>query len=64
MYNLKWWEITALSLICALYFLPIIIAFLRGHKNRASIFILNLFLGWTALGWIGSLIWAVMKKNN
>jgi len=48
-------------LICALYFLPTLIAFLRQHKNKLAIFLLNLFLGWTILGWVVSLVWSVMK---
>lgn len=44
--------------IILIYFLPGLIANGRDHKNTAAIFILNLFLGWTALGWIISLVWA------
>jgi Superinfection immunity protein len=41
-----------------LYFLPAIIASRRNHSNASSILILNLFLGWTFLGWVVALIWA------
>jgi hypothetical protein len=39
-----------------LYFLPSII----GHDKQsfAGIFILNLLLGWTVVGWICALVWA------
>jgi hypothetical protein len=39
-----------------LYFLPSIL----GHDKRsfAGIFLLNLLLGWTVIGWIIALIWA------
>ena len=40
------------------YFFPVIIAVLRKHRNALAIGMLNLFLGWTGLGWIGALIWA------
>ena len=43
----------------ALYFLPTIIAAKRSHPHTAGIVLVNIFLGWTFLGWIGSLIWAV-----
>jgi len=43
------------------YFLPSIVAFLRGYKNILSIFLLNVFLGWTVLGWVSALVWSVMK---
>ena len=40
------------------YFFPSIIAVARGHHNTLAIFLLNLLLGWTGLGWIGALVWA------
>ncbi|MNJ41080.1 hypothetical protein D3C77_359890 [compost metagenome] len=47
-----------LAMLVALYFLPGIIAGLRGHPNKVSIMLLNLFLGWTAIGWLAALIWS------
>jgi hypothetical protein len=41
-----------------IYFFPAIVANRRQHHNALAIFMLNLFLGWTGLGWIGALIWA------
>ena len=41
-----------------LYFLPTIVGAAREHHNRWAIFWLNLFLGWTILGWIIAFIWA------
>ena len=41
-----------------LYFLPAIIAKARKNPSTTGIFILNLFLGWTLIGWIGALAWA------
>jgi len=38
------------------YFLPSIIALARSKRNTLSIFLLNLFLGWTLIGswrWCG-----------
>ena len=47
-----------------IYFLPSIMGW--KTKYASGILILNLFLGWTILGWIGALIWAVSapKLNN
>ncbi|MBA4033548.1 MAG: hypothetical protein C0480_02935 [Bradyrhizobium sp.] len=42
------------------YFLPCIIALNRGHQAAPPIFIVNLFLGWSLLGWVGALVWAAM----
>jgi Superinfection immunity protein len=41
-----------------MYFLPSITALARSKRDLLSIFLLNLFLGWTVIGWIVSLIWA------
>jgi len=48
-------------LFFAFYFLPTLIAFSRQHKNKLAIFLLNLLLGWTVLGWVISLVWSVIK---
>ncbi len=40
------------------YLLPAIIAANRGHRQKIAILVLNIFLGWTFLGWIGALVWA------
>lgn len=40
------------------YFLPSVIAHQRKHKKFTAILILNIFLGWTIIGWVGTLIWA------
>jgi hypothetical protein len=45
----------------AVYFVPTIIAFSRNHKNKVAIFLLNLLAGWTFLGWVGALVWSVVK---
>jgi hypothetical protein len=41
-----------------LYFLPTIIALARNKRDTTSILLLNLFLGWTAIGWVIALVWA------
>jgi len=61
MQNLGLLEILLVVLIFTIYFLPTLIAFLRQHKNKLAIFLLNLLLGWTVLGWVVSLVWSVIK---
>ncbi|MFA5346403.1 MAG: superinfection immunity protein [Candidatus Omnitrophica bacterium CG08_land_8_20_14_0_20_41_16] len=61
MQNFTILELLLVVLIFAIYFLPTLIAFLRQHKNSLAIFLLNLLLGWTVLGWVVSLVWSVMK---
>lgn len=54
-YNLSLWII---SIILISYFFPSIIALLKGKSNTTAIIILNIFLGWTFVGWIVALVWA------
>jgi hypothetical protein len=51
--------IVFLFLIIATYFLPSFNAFSRKHPDRWPIFMLDLFLGWTIIGWVVSLVWSV-----
>lgn len=41
-----------------LYFLPTVIAGCRHHHQLGAIVVVNLFLGWTGLGWIVALAMA------
>jgi len=52
-----------LFVIVVPYFLPTIIAILRQKTNTGSIFALNFFLGWSLIGWVVSLIWALSSDN-
>ncbi|WP_256807780.1 superinfection immunity protein [Bradyrhizobium sp. Bra64] len=55
-----------IGLVIAAYFMPAIVASNRGHQNTAAIVVLNIFLGWTLLGWVVALVWAfteVRKKE-
>jgi T4 superinfection immunity protein len=52
-------HIPAFFVLIALYFLPTIIASGRHLYERGAIAMVNLFLGWTFLGWIAALIWAI-----
>ncbi len=44
-----------------LYFLPAIVAFARSKRDAVSILVLNLFLGWTMIGWVIALVWALKE---
>lgn len=57
-------EFTAILIFLFIYFIPTIVAFSRGHKNALAIFILNLFLGYTFVGWVIALIWAVYNGEQ
>ncbi|HVO92518.1 MAG TPA: superinfection immunity protein [Terriglobales bacterium] len=60
--NTQGWAI--LTIVLVLYFLPALTASQRRHRNRHAIGIMNLFLGWTLLGWIGALIWAFTANTE
>ena len=40
------------------YLAPAVIALLRRHQSVGAIFLTNLLLGWTGIGWVIALIWA------
>jgi len=42
-----------------MYFLPSILAFARNKRDTTAILLLNFFLGWTMIGWVVALVWAV-----
>lgn len=45
--------------LVGLYFLPTILAAVRQKRNLLAIGALNFFLGWSFIGWIVALIWAL-----
>lgn len=45
-----------------LYFLPAFLA--RNKSNFTAILLVNLFLGWTFIGWIVALIWALSSDSQ
>lgn len=48
----------------ALYFFPTYEAWRQNHQNLTSIGLLNLFLGWTLVGWVIAIVWAFKKKET
>ncbi len=46
-----------------LYFVPAIVAMTRRHRNASAIFLTNLLLGWTLLGWVVALIWSATANT-
>jgi hypothetical protein len=51
--------IFVIILCVILYFIPTAVGW--SKKNRGAIFVFNLFLGWTILGWIIALVWGCTK---
>jgi hypothetical protein len=48
----------------AIYFAPSFVAAYRNSANRIGVFFLNLFLGWTIIGWIAALLWAFTSPSK
>ncbi len=44
-----------------LYFLPTLVAVRAHKKNQIAIFALNLLAGWTFVGWVVAMVWALIK---
>jgi hypothetical protein len=43
---------------------PTCVAAHRKHNNESAILALNLFLGWTLLGWVIALVWALTDNTS
>jgi hypothetical protein len=50
--------------IWAVYMIPTIVAFRRGHPNRWLIGVINICFGATGIGWLGSLVWACQAVHR
>lgn len=47
-----------------LYLLPSFIAWYYKDKNAIWIFLLTLLTGWSTIGWIIALFWAVIERDG
>ena len=56
--------LVTLAILFLLYFVPTWIAGARNHHNQYAILALNLFLGWTFVGWVVALVWALTAVNK
>jgi hypothetical protein len=56
--------VLAALLFVAIYFVPTIIAALGKHPLVAPVLVLNVFLGWTFVGWVVALALAVWPMNT
>jgi len=52
-----------ITLLSLFYFLPFAIAFNKKRANAGAIFALNLFFGWTLIGWVLALVWALKDEQ-
>ena len=47
-----------------MYFIPTIVAVVRGHHNTPAIVVINVLLGWALAGWAVALAWAFTKVEK
>jgi hypothetical protein len=53
-----------IAIILAAYFMPWLIGLNRGVNSVIVLFLVNLLLGWTIIGWIVCMIWAVSGQTR
>ncbi len=58
------WVVIGIFLVATIYFVPALIAWRREHHNAMAIFMLNILLGWTLLGWAAALIWSLTAVRH
>lgn len=45
------------------YLLPTFEAWKKGHPNLTAIALVNIFLGWSLIGWVGAVVWAFKRPE-
>jgi hypothetical protein len=46
---------------CLAYFAPLWIALSRSHPEATPIAVVNLLFGWTVIGWLIAMLWALSR---
>lgn len=54
--------LSILLFVVGVYLAPLLVAIRRRHRNAKAISALNILLGWTVLGWVGSLVWSLTEN--
>src|SRR5437879_13456621 len=57
-------QVAVIAGLALLYFLPALVAWINRRKNAAAITLLNLFLGWTFVGWALPLVLACIPDGH
>ena len=58
------WAFLGIALLVALYFWPAMTAIKRRHPAVGGVVLLNVLLGWTAIGWVAALIWSYSEGES
>ena len=62
--SIGFWQLFIVLFFIAAYFLPFIIALIRDVRNKTSVFFLNLFLGWTVIGFFVLVFYASLTNST
>ena len=46
------------------YFIPTIIALVRDNRGAGGVALVNIFLGWTVIGWFLAFIWSCTGRTR
>lgn len=57
------YALLGVALVLLVYFIPAIVANKKNHDSYVGILLLNIFLGWSLIGWVVALVWAVTKPQ-
>jgi hypothetical protein len=57
-----WEPITITAIVGFVYIIPTIVG--RKKRKLAAIAVLNVYLGWTVIGWIVALVWASLSDRD
>ena len=55
---------TFILTLFVMYWLPTIVAIARHTPSALGVAVLNFFFGWTVIGWILALVWALAAHNS
>lgn len=53
-----------IGLAVFVYLLPAFVALQRKHVNTTAICVLNVLVGWSFIGWVAALVWALVKSGD
>ena len=56
-------ELLPFSLL-VMYLIPFLIAAARNHDVLMTILVMNLLIGWTGIGWVAVLIFAIWSPSS
>ncbi len=51
-------------LLLVIYLLPLLLAWSMGCPHFKRIVVLDIALGWSVIGWLAALAWAIMEGNG